>query len=109
MASACLPLVFQAVTIDGAPYWDGGYVGNPALFPLFEVKATEDILIVRVNPIERAGAPRSAPDIIARVNEISFNASLLNELRAIDFVGPSRWMKSAPPAGPLPQNPDPQR
>ncbi len=87
MASACLPLLFQAVMIDGAPYWDGGYVGNPALFPLFDVKETADIFIVRVNPIERPGAPRSAPDIIARENEISFNASLLNELRAIDFVG----------------------
>jgi NTE family protein len=86
MASACLPLLFQAVTIDGIPYWDGGYMGNPALFPLFEVKASRDIVIVQINPIEREGAPRSVPDIIARVNEITFNASLLRELRAIDFV-----------------------
>ena len=86
MASACLPQMFQAVVIDGAPYWDGGYVGNPALFPLFDVKATRDILIVQINPIEREGAPRTAPDILARVNEITFNASLLSELRAIDFV-----------------------
>jgi NTE family protein len=87
MASACLPMLFQAVTIDGTPYWDGGYVGNPALFPLFDVEATRDILIVQINPIERPGAPRTAPDIIARINEITFNSSLLSELRAIDFVG----------------------
>jgi NTE family protein len=86
MASACLPQLFQAVQIDGAPYWDGGYVGNPALFPLFQVDSTRDIVIVQINPIERAGAPRTAPDILARVNEITFNASLLSELRAIEFV-----------------------
>lgn len=87
MASACLPQLFQAVEIDGAPYWDGGYVGNPALFPLFEVGASRDIVIVQVHPVERAGTPRSALDIIARTNEITFNASLLSELRAIEFVG----------------------
>ena len=86
MASACLPLLFQAVVIDGKPYWDGGYMGNPALFPLFDIKATQDILIVQINPIERPGAPRTAPDITARISEITFNASLLRELRAIDFV-----------------------
>jgi NTE family protein len=78
--------LFQAVEIDGEPYWDGGYMGNPALFPLFDVKATRDILIVQINPIERPGAPRTAPEIAARVNEITFNASLLRELRAIEFV-----------------------
>ncbi len=86
MASACLPQLFQAVEIDGAPYWDGGYVGNPALFPLFQVEKTRDIVIVQINPIERPGTPRAAPDILARVNEITFNASLLSELRAIEFV-----------------------
>jgi NTE family protein len=86
MASACLPQIFQAVTIDGVPYWDGGYLGNPPLFPLFDVKDARDIFIVQINPIERDGAPRDAPDIIARVNEITFNASLLSELRAIEFV-----------------------
>ena len=86
MASACLPLVFQAVVIDGSPYWDGGYMGNPALFPLFDVAETRDIMIVQINPIERKGAPRAAPEIIARVNEITFNSSLLRELRAIEFV-----------------------
>ncbi|GAM97094.1 ferredoxin reductase [alpha proteobacterium U9-1i] len=87
LASACLPQLFKAVEIDGVPYWDGGYTGNPALFPLFDVKATRDILIVQINPIERPGAPRVATDIAARVNEITFNASLLRELRAIEFVG----------------------
>lgn len=87
MASACLPQLFQAVEIDGTPYWDGGFTGNPALFPLFGVEATRDIVIVQVHPIERASAPRTASDITARVNEINFNASLLSELRAIEFVG----------------------
>jgi NTE family protein len=87
MASACLPQLFQAVEIDGTPYWDGGFTGNPALFPLFDVKATSDIVIVQIHPLEREGAPRTATDILARVNEINFNASLLAELRAIEFVG----------------------
>jgi len=87
MASACLPQLFQAVEIGGMPYWDGGFTGNPALFPLFDVKATCDIVIVQIHPLERDGSPRTASDILARVNEINFNASLLAELRAIDFVG----------------------
>ena len=86
MASACLPFLFQAVEIDGAPHWDGGYMGNPALFPLFYKSACPDIVIVQVNPIQRAGAPRSAREIQDRVNEISFNGALLGELRSIDFV-----------------------
>ncbi|GIK48448.1 MAG: patatin-like phospholipase family protein [Hyphomonadaceae bacterium] len=86
MASACLPQLFQAVEIDGAPYWDGGYTGNPALFPLFDVQETRDIVIVQIHPLEREGAPRSAAEIAARETEITFNASLLSELRAIDFV-----------------------
>ena len=86
MASACLPFVFQAVEIDGVPYWDGGYMGNPALFPLYSVENCNDIVVVQINPIERKGAPKTAPDILNRLNEISFNSSLLKELRAIDFV-----------------------
>lgn len=86
MASACLPQLFQAVEIDGAPYWDGGFTGNPALFPLFGVEASRDIVIVQINPVERAGAPRTPTEITARVNEITFNNSLLSELRAIEFV-----------------------
>ncbi len=86
MASACLPNLFQAVMIDGVPYWDGGYMGNPALFPLFYKTACPDIVIVQVNPIERASSPRSARDIQDRLNEITFNGALMSEMRAIDFV-----------------------
>jgi NTE family protein len=86
LASACLPTIFQAVEIDGEPYWDGGYVGNPALFPLFYETVADDILLVQINPIERRTTPRTAHEIQNRLTEITFNANLLNELRAIDFV-----------------------
>ena len=86
LASACLPTLFQAVEIDGAHYWDGGYTGNPALFPLFGADLPADILIVNINPLERAEVPRSPQDIQNRINEISFNSSLLRELRAISFA-----------------------
>jgi len=86
MASAALPTLFQAVEIEGKFYWDGGYMGNPVLFPFFYASSSQDILIVQINPIERAGVPRTAQEILNRVNEISFNASLLQELRAVDFV-----------------------
>ncbi len=87
MASACLPLVFQAVEIDGVPYWDGGFMGNPVLFPFHNNTVTKDYVIVQINPVERKGTPRTAREIINRMNEISFNASLLNELRSIEFAG----------------------
>ncbi len=86
MASACLPTVFQAVEIGGVPYWDGGYTGNPPLFPLFYNAESDDILLVQINPIVRKGVPRTAQEIRDRLNEISFNATLLSELRAVDFV-----------------------
>jgi len=86
LASACLPTLFQAVEIDGAHYWDGGYTGNPALFPLFLSDLPADIVIVNINPLERAEVPRSAQEIQNRINEISFNSSLLRELRAIAFA-----------------------
>jgi NTE family protein len=86
MASACLPYVFQAVEIDGVPYWDGGYMGNPVLFPFHDSTKTLDYVIVQTNPVFRKGAPRTAREIMNRVNEISFNASLLQELRSIDFA-----------------------
>ena len=86
MASACLPFLFKAVEIDGDHYWDGGYSGNPALFPFFYRSRCNDILIVHVNPIIRPDVPTTAPDIMNRVNEVSFNGALLKELRAIDFV-----------------------
>jgi len=86
MASACLPHVFQAVEIEGEPYWDGGYMGNPALFPLIYNTDTADIMVVQVNPITRDETPTTPPAILDRVNEISFNATLMREMRAIDFV-----------------------
>jgi len=86
MASACLPFMFQAVEIDGVPYWDGGYMGNPALFPFFNACASSDVVLVQINPIERKTTPRTAREILNRVNEIAFNSSLLKELRAIEFV-----------------------
>jgi NTE family protein len=87
MASTALPTLYRAVTIDGVPYWDGGYMGNPPLWPFFYSCEGEDVVIVQINPIERRRTPRTAAEIEDRVNEITFNASLLSELRAIDFVG----------------------
>jgi NTE family protein len=86
MASACIPTVFQAVEIDGVPYWDGGYLGNPALFPLYYESMTDDIVLVQINPLERRQTPRSVREIHNRLNEITFNGSLLRELRAVTFV-----------------------
>jgi NTE family protein len=86
MASACLPLLFRAVDIDGESYWDGGYSGNPALLPFLRATATEDVLIVQINPLERHRTPRRTRAILSRINEINFNASLLSELRAVAFV-----------------------
>jgi NTE family protein len=86
MASACLPMLFQAVEIGKEAYWDGGYMGNPALFPLFYEAHCDDILLVQINPIQRRELPTKAREIQDRLNEITFNASLLRELRAIDFV-----------------------
>ena len=86
MASACLPTMFHAVEIDGEAYWDGGYMGNPALFPLiYDCKST-DIVIVHINPLFRNEVPRTAADILNRINEISFNSSLMREMRAVSFV-----------------------
>jgi NTE family protein len=86
MASACLPTMFQAVEIDGEAYWDGGYMRNPALFPLiYDCKST-DIVIVHINPLFRNEVPRTAVDILNRINEISFNSSLMREMRAVSFV-----------------------
>ena len=86
LASGCLPFMFQAVEIDGENYWDGGYMGNPALFPLIYACECSDVLIVHINPLERTELPRTATDILNRINEISFNSSLMREMRAISFV-----------------------
>jgi NTE family protein len=86
LASACLPFLFQAVEIDAEHYWDGGYMGNPALYPLFNHTHSRDIVIAHINPIFRPQLPTTAPEIQNRLNEITFNSSLLRELRAIAFV-----------------------
>jgi NTE family protein len=86
LASACLPTVFQAIEIEGEPYWDGGYTGNPTITPLVRECKSQDTLLVAVNPVERPGTPRSARDILDRLNEVSFNSALLKELRMIALL-----------------------
>ena len=86
LASACLPQVFQAVEIDGEHYWDGGYMGNPVLYPLFYYTDSRDVVILHINPIERPGPPTTSGDIANRLNEITFNSSLIKELRSVYFV-----------------------
>ena len=82
LASACLPTMFQAVEINGEPYWDGGYSGNPSMAPLIRECTASDTILVQINPIERPGTPRTAREIHNRLNEVAFNSTLLKELRA---------------------------
>jgi NTE family protein len=86
MASACLPQLFQAVEVDGEHYWDGGYSGNPPIFPLIYMGGGADILIVQLNPINIPEVPRDMRDIMDRVNTLAFNSSLMREMRMIKFV-----------------------
>lgn len=86
MASACLPLLFQAVEIDGEAYWDGGYAGNPSLLPLVSETRADDLLLVQINPTQRETVPTSARDILDRINEVTFNASLIKELRTLALM-----------------------
>jgi NTE family protein len=86
MASACLPQLFKAVEIDGEAYWDGGFMGNPPIFPLIDDTETEDILLIQINPINIKHIPKTATEIKDRINELSFNASLMHEMRRIKFV-----------------------
>jgi NTE family protein len=86
MASACLRALFRAVEIDGAHYWDGGYLGNPVLYPFLHATESEDVLIVQINRLARRKVPTSTREIMSRVNEITFNAPLMAELRAIEFA-----------------------
>ncbi|MBP1886072.1 patatin-like phospholipase family protein [Sinorhizobium mexicanum] len=86
LASACLPTLFQAVEIDGEAYWDGGYAGNPTITPLVRECTSQDTILVQINPVERPGTPRSAREILNRVNEVSFNAVLLKELKMIALL-----------------------
>ena len=86
LASACLPTLFQAIEIDGESYWDGGYSGNPTITPLVRECRSQDTILVQINPVERPGLPRSAREILNRLNEVSFNAVLLKELRMIALL-----------------------
>ena len=86
LASACLPTMFQAIEIDGESYWDGGYAGNPTITPLVRECRSRDTILVQINPVERTTTPRTARDILNRLNEVSFNAVLLKELRMIALL-----------------------
>lgn len=86
LASACLPQLFKAVEIDGAPYWDGGYSANPALTPLIQGCSSADLMLIQINPLRVPGVPQSSADIEERVNELTFNASLLTQMRTIDYI-----------------------
>jgi NTE family protein len=86
LASACMPFFFQAVEVKGEYYWDGGYMGNPAIWPLIYHCQSEDVVLVQINPIHDNELPKTANEIINRVNEITFNSSLVAEMRAINFV-----------------------
>lgn len=104
LASACLPTMFQAVEIDGEPYWDGGFAGNPTLTPLVRECDSEDTILVQINPRERPGTPRTAGDIANRLNEISFNAPLVKEMRMIALLrqaaAAAKLAGAVAPAGP---------
>ncbi len=86
LASACLPTMFRAIEIDGEPYWDGGFTGNPTITPLVRETDAHDSILVQINPRERSDTPRTAPEILNRLNEISFNSPLLKELRMIALL-----------------------
>jgi NTE family protein len=86
LASACLPTMFQAIEIDGEPYWDGGFAGNPTITPLVRESDAQDSILVQINPRERPGTPRTASEILNRLNEVSFNAALMKELRMIALM-----------------------
>jgi NTE family protein len=98
MASACLPDVFQAVEIDGQPYWDGGYLANPPIWPLMECRA-RDVLLLLLNPLKSKGTPKTATDIMDRVNELGFNASVVAELRSVAVMQDMVARERLKPAG----------
>jgi NTE family protein len=85
LASTCLPFLYQAVEIEGEHYWDGGYMGNPPIFPMISETNIRDILLIKINSINISGVPKTARDIADRVNEISFNSSLINEMKMIHY------------------------
>ena len=97
MASACLPQIFRAVEIDGVPYWDGGYGGNPAIAPFFRANDVADVLLIQINPVIREGTPKTANEIQNRVDEITFNSALLRELTIIERVNAMIALGQRPP------------
>jgi NTE family protein len=99
LASACLPLMFRAVEIDGEAYWDGGYLGNPSLLPLIAESPAHDLVLVQINPSRREALPTTASDILDRLNEITFNSSLVKELRALALLQQLLRLEGGPPAG----------
>ena len=86
LASACLPTMFQAIEIEGELYWDGGYSGNPTITPLIRESDARDTILVQINPRERHDVPRTASEILNRLNEVSFNSPLMKELRMIALL-----------------------
>lgn len=86
LASSCLPLMFQAIEIDGEAYWDGGYTGNPTITPLVQQCESSDTILVQINPVERIGTPKTAREILNRLNEVAFNAALMKELRMMALL-----------------------
>jgi NTE family protein len=86
LASACLPNIYKTVEIDGVPYWDGGYSGNPSLGPLVRECSANDTVLVQINPVQRPGIPKTSHEISSRLNEISFNSSLVKELRMMSVI-----------------------
>jgi NTE family protein len=99
LASACLPMLFRAVVIEGEAYWDGGYVGNPSLLPLIAESPAHDLVLVQINPSRRDEVPTSSRDILDRLNEITFNASLVKELRSIALIRRLLDLEGPMPAG----------
>ncbi|MDO9094009.1 MAG: patatin-like phospholipase family protein [Rubrivivax sp.] len=97
LASACLPLMFRAVEIDGEAYWDGGYLGNPSLLPLIAESPAHDLVLVQINPSRREVLPTTAADILDRLNEITFNSSLVKELRSVALIQQLLRLEGAPP------------
>jgi NTE family protein len=95
LASACLPTMYKAVEIDGEPYWDGGYAGNPTITPLVRECTASDTILIQINPIHRPGTPKSARDILNRLNEISFNSPLVKELRMIALLRRASGQRNA--------------
>jgi len=99
MASACMPLVFRTVEIDGEAYWDGGYVGNPSLLPLIAESPAHDLVLVQINPSRRETLPTTAADIIDRLDEITFNSSVVREMRTLALAQKLLRQEGEPPPG----------